>query len=185
MLCLWTSTQAVDLFCSIDDINYFSTVCEVMSLTDSKAIENTGRDPSDAASLKIVYFVGLDFIPTNLGKIFPLLTDLHLSGNQIEKLTVEDMKQLPHLEVLSVYYNRLKSLDGDLFKYNLNLKFIDFSDNQIQHIGTGLLDNLKNLTRVYFNRNSCINTYAQSRAAVVELSKTLSCLCPPIPDYCS
>lgn len=127
----------------------------------------------------------MNFIPKNLVEFFPVMGGLDFSMNVIENLTAEDLRPHSQIGFLKLASNRLTSIDGELFKYNLYLNHVDFSDNQIVHIGNGLVDNLKNLNYINFQRNSCINTYANGRVTVVELAKTLSCQCPPKPDYCS
>lgn len=187
MLCLVASTRALDFSCSYDDTRYwgllgFAFSCTgYISLDGSETIERVRGIEFEYTTVDLVYIgnQNMPFIPKNLGEHFPSIRELDLIGNNIAKVTAEDLKQFSSLTILSICENRLTSIDGDLFKYNLRMQSIDFTGNQILQIGTGLVDNLKYLTNLHFYKNPCINKGATGRTAVLELASQLTVFCPP------
>jgi hypothetical protein len=58
------------------------------------------------------------------------------------------------------------------------MKFISFAFNKIQNVGANLLDHLKDLQKVDFHVNSCINNYVYYASKVPALIEELRQKCP-------
>lgn len=121
-------------------------------------------------------------LPKNLDKFFPNLVAFSLPFIGLEEITSEDLR-FPKLRFLYLGHNNLKSLDGDLFKYNPMLEFVAFDWNRVANVGSGLLDSLYKLRIIYVNRNVCSTiVYSPGKTNHVnDAKKELKEKCPPGP----
>ncbi|PIK55516.1 hypothetical protein BSL78_07598 [Apostichopus japonicus] len=62
------------------------------------------------------------------------LTVLLLARNNIHRVPVSFLRQLPRLVTLSLAQNKLTQLPNGAFRYNINVEVIDLSDNQIHTV---------------------------------------------------
>ncbi|XP_071844238.1 uncharacterized protein [Apostichopus japonicus] len=62
------------------------------------------------------------------------LTVLRLARNNIHRVPVSFLRQLPRLVILSLEQNKLTQLPKGAFRYNINVEVIDLSDNQIHTV---------------------------------------------------
>lgn len=122
-------------------------------------------------------------LPQGFEFFFPDLVafDWRSSGN-LTSITSDDLMPFPNLQYLDLAGNGLSFLDGDLFARTPKLGFIDFSNNLLQSVGYGLLDNLSKLTYAYFDGNPCIKLekYMATAAGIQALRIDLRNLCPPL-----
>lgn len=72
------------------------------------------------------------------------------------------------------------TLDGDLFQHTPKLQEIDFSLNELEHVGHNLLAGLASLTVVDFSANPCISEEAETPEGIQELNLQLPIKCPPL-----
>lgn len=84
--------------------------------------------------------------------------------------------------VLYISQNKLVSINGDLFAHTPRIQRLQFEENQIEHVGSGLLDDLEKLEYANFEGNPCISTLAQTPEGIVELKLQLSTKCPPLNE---
>lgn len=158
-----------------------------VDLTQSTTLENVtgfhqpGFTNEDVGFL-YVYDQNLPFVPKGIVDFFKNLIFMEFQDTFLLSIRAEDLQPFPQLESLVLSWNRLISLDADLFSFNPLLQRIDIAYNQIQHIGHDLVTNLDNLRHLGFTGNTCIDRSALSRAAVLELAPQLSVLCPPLDD---
>lgn len=145
-------------------------------LEDVRGTHKEGFSNADVNYLDIVY-QNLTYLPTNIETFFPNLKGITYFRFNLKQVSANDLKPFPQLAVFTVYGGDITTLD-DLLKYTPNLKWIAFTNNELQHIGENLLGNLA-VQSVNFVRNTCINTAASSdRAAIIELNRRLPILCP-------
>lgn len=96
-------------------------------------------------------------LPENFGNLFPSLTNLQLTGSQLNTILAKHFKHFPILENFFSPVNEVKVIDGDLFKFTPKIQVLCFSENLIEHAGHDLLIGLVHLRSVNFRRNPCIN----------------------------
>lgn len=101
---------------------------------------------------------------------------------ELKSISAADLEQFPNLVFLEVSGSPLTSLDGDLFKYNPNMRYIYLYQNQIQHVGLDLVKNLNNLQALYMHGNPCTHedTYTFDRKGTLKLNDELPLMCPPL-----
>lgn len=117
------------------------------------------------------------YVPKDIEKFFPNLKGLQFHGGHLLTISASDLEPFPNLIVLALAGNNFISLPGDLFKHTPKIAYVDFDNNQIQHAGAKLLDNLQGLIFGKFRNNPCINFYASSTAEVQALKENLKS-CP-------
>lgn len=184
------SVKAVDFNCKFEintpwnlELRYscIATVIDSGSrfLENVEGIHFTGKTNADVEYL-FINNQNLPFIPEGIDNFFNKLDIIKIDYSSLLSLSADDLRPFPRLLFLTLWSNRLISIDGDLFKHNPHLEYVSFADNQIQHIGHDLVTNLNNLTNLYFTSNVCIDRWASTRNAVLSLAPELSILCPQL-----
>jgi hypothetical protein len=107
---------------------------------------------------------------------FPNLKTITISRSNLSSISSNDL-QYPKLLYFKVYTNKLTTIDGNLFENNPNLVYIDFDENQIQHVGYDLLTGLNDLKEIDFRNNPCINKRARNQTEIQELNRQLPLSC--------
>ncbi|XP_028621075.1 toll-like receptor 1 [Grammomys surdaster] len=83
---------------------------------------------------------------TSVPKDLPLrTTTLDISQNKISELWTSDILSLSKLKVLIMSYNRLQYLNISVFKFNMELEYLDLSHNELRVISCHPAANLKHL----------------------------------------
>lgn len=114
----------------------------------------------DVVILKIVDQLVL-FLPSGLENKFPFLSVLKIWSSGLRSLVQEDIRGMKYLTDLSLSGNDLETLNSNLFEFNRRLIKIDFTRNHLKHIGLNLLKPLKSLVYADFYRNDCIHDGAR------------------------
>lgn len=159
--------------------NSYECGVTVVQQGDSSALQSvrgshTGnRRNSDVVALNLENQI-LTKIPTNIEIFFPNLKGIRWHLSSLFTLTASDLKPFPGLMVLEMAGNQIQTLDGDLFKHNQLLSWINFENNLIRIVGDGLLDELYYLKFAAFGSNYCINYSATIQSEIPELIKLLS-----------
>lgn len=122
----------------------------------------------------------LSFVPQNIDLFMPNIRSIMFKNGNLNKISAEDLRQFPQLEVLSIIYNRLVSIDGNLFMDTPYLRYISFEGNAIRNVGQDLVTYLYDLEYLSFRRNLCVNREATTPEAIMTLGMQLPAVCPPI-----
>lgn len=85
------------------------------------------------------------------------LVVLSLADNLMESFPPTMLYQLVKLQMLHALKNKLKFIDENFFKKNLQLKYVDFSYNQLTTIPVNLFNGLQFMNTVYLQNNNLIN----------------------------
>jgi hypothetical protein len=87
----------------------------------------------------------LQILPKGLLKIFPNFIGLMFSKCTISTLNGDELDEYINLQFYAQNYSNLMRVPGNFFKTTLNMKFISFAVNKIQHVGVNFFNNLKSL----------------------------------------
>lgn len=118
-------------------------------------------------------------IPKGVEKFFPDLLAFVWPYGNLSTIAADDLKPFQNLQAFHAYGSGLVSLEGDLFKYTPKLEYISLDNNLLEHVGFGLLDNLRNLSQAYFRNNPCIDMAVVSPAGIQQIKFMLQNNCPP------
>ncbi|KAJ6644424.1 Insulin-like growth factor-binding protein complex acid labile subunit [Pseudolycoriella hygida] len=118
----------------------------------------------------------LTSLPKNLDKFFPNLISLQWWNGDLSEIAAKDLN-FPNLINLGLHNNKLRALNGDLFKFTPKLQTIGFEENLIMEVGDGLLDGLSNLTSAYFDGNICIQFDATKKEHIRKLKDIIEFSC--------
>lgn len=119
------------------EINTFET--EIADIVDSKGYSL--RKSNNILGLWIKN-AKVSFIPGNVKTIFPQLKALSVENSGLLTLDKEDMRQFGgDIIQISFFDNSIRALKGDLFEFNNNLEYVDFSSNPIEFIDARIFDN--------------------------------------------
>lgn len=155
-------------------------------LTQVTGTHTYGRSHKDVDTLlfKEKLDVELKSFPRDIFSFFPNIVSIKIEvDNDINQLSSDDLKQLTDLKVLWIEKSKIKSISGDLFKYNKKLRNISFeSSKSLEHVGKGLLADLSDLEYVCFRNSNCIQQDAESQYEIPELTKKLLTQCPPAAE---
>lgn len=119
-------------------------------------------------------------MPSSLEQYFPQLEVLQIWSCGLRSLTKNDIKVFEDLKEVSMSGNEIETLQSDLFAANPKVTKIDFSRNNLKHIGFNLLVPLENLMFVDFYQNFCINDGSRNRIGT--LVRNLRRNCKPTMD---
>lgn len=117
---------------------------EVTSITHS----NNGSAVETANEIEMLDMrhMTINFLPNKMKVKLPKLKAIIFWNVRLISLNKEIMEQLgDSLEYANFENNQLTSLDGDLFKYNLKMKYVSFSFNPIKYIDPKFFETFKNM----------------------------------------
>jgi hypothetical protein len=191
---LFSTITAIEIHCTFQhwkvprqyDYLYLCAVSGV-HVTENKDLERVvgtshekGKSDADVQVVSFTRCNNMTFIPQNIHKIFPNIIALMFDQScKIETLNGDELKDYVNLEWFVISDNPLKRIPGNLFEFNPKLKNVNFHQNEIEHVGSNLLNHLENLTTAHFLGNACISQTAyKSRAEVLELIEALDKKCP-------
>lgn len=167
--------------------------CEIVEVQNAQVPEVTqiignhslGFNNSDVEGF---YTYRNDFFtvfPRNLGKFFPNLVAVIIARGNLATVSSDDLAAWSNLTLFSLRENRFETLDGNLFQHSPRLAWISFFNNLINSVEGNLLSNLNDLTYVDFKNNSCINTLAETPAAIEALRNQLYTQCSTVTTTAS
>lgn len=139
-------------------------------------VHKNGRNLQDVRALQVENQV-MNSFPKNLNSFFTDLMAIWFIHSNLLQLSADDLKPYPNLKELGMFQNKLKVLDGDLFKYTRNLNWIYFNENLIQQVGYDLLSGMNELKYALFGDNICVNIVATTPAKIEDLNRQLPVLC--------
>lgn len=150
------------------------------ALVDVRGSHVSGKRNENVESIILYYQNSYNRIPTNIDNFFPNLTAIQFVYGSLTSVTAEDLQPFPNLRMFSAPYSKLVYLDGDMFKHTPKIQILEFYVNPITNVGYDLLTGLTDLVLVDLRSVSCINSYANSRAAIRSLNNELLRQCPPL-----
>lgn len=194
LLSFIATSKAVEFQCGVfrNDIGWpsvgttytcwFGQVAVKNSSTSLESVQGKhleGRKNADVKAISIYNDrTKMEKLPGSIEKFFPKLLVFRWIFGNIKSISSQDLKPFPRLKVLILGENKITSLDGNLFKNNLQLRRIEFWSNKISIVGKNLLGNLKDLTYADFRFNPCIKTWAETPKEIDDLKQELLDKCP-------
>lgn len=191
------NSMEVKIKCEFRDLFYWNYKCIVKNIYEVDERELTsvlgrheeGGDNDNVRRIDFSIteieknFEKLKYFPGNISSFFPNLREIFISvENDIEEISAKDLEPFSELDMFSLKKSKIRSLPGDLFKYNKNLMEIGFMwNNQLEHIGSNLFDNLPHLTWIWFYENKCIDHLSIEKLDEINKEKLLK-ECPPASD---
>lgn len=135
-----------------------------------------GKGNEDVQGLRVTNR-GLTFIPVNVEEFFQNLLYLDLSLNYITYVSNNHLIPFPNLMRVNLNSNKIAQLESNLFNGLESIRYIDFIDNKIKHIGHDFI--LPDSGEIYFNSNPCIDRGAITPDQIASLRHSLLVNCPP------
>lgn len=196
------SVQSITFNCRFSIQNHVPVLesvytCEVIEILpdkdnkdDSLTLTNViGKHPDqkslDDVELLMIVDQNMISIPKNIETFFSNVKALDIERSNLMKISAKDLKPFPQLKVLGLYGNDLTSLEAGLFDFNSELVLIELSENKIEFIDDGLLENLDHLEYFYILNNPCISAFKDDRDEVLAFDAKLPSICPSIAGTCS
>ena len=123
----------------------------------------------------------------HLGRIFPKLSTLDLSRNQIKRVTVDSFFNLNRLNNLNLAYNQISFVEEHAFDKLQRLMFLNLTFNQISHLNFRWFKSLVSLNTISLAHNTIqgtLNTRYKWPASVkyVNLNNNKIRIIPKIPE---
>lgn len=150
-------------------------------LTRVSGNHKRGYSNNDVTYLKLVCDNSniLKVFPKGLLNIFPNLAHISIGGCPII-LNGDELRGIPNLESFAFYNSNLTRIPGNLFKPTQQIRLISFHDNQIEHVGEGLLNYLQDLELAGFENNKCIDFEFGNIKYIHLLKEMLRKSCPDV-----
>lgn len=145
-------------------------------ITKLDGTHQSGKRNADVQGL-IIRSQDMEFFPVNIDEFFPNIIVLNFPLNSISHVSNAHLIPFPNLEFLALYSNKITSLDSNLFAGLNSLKFINFGQNNIKHVGHDFI--LPNFAEIYFYSNTCIDKDATTAEQITFLRFSLMINCPP------
>lgn len=146
------------------------------------SIEMSSIDAKDILSFYIRSSSDLYYIPSGLADHFINLKVLVIAFTGLKTLRQSDFKPLQKLENIYLDNNELESIEGDIFAFNPNIRFINLESNKIKSVANNVFDPLARLQQLNFSRNICYSGKAESQAEVEELKEKIYEKCAPVDE---
>jgi hypothetical protein len=140
-------------------------------------VHRDGFTERDVEMVRISEAPNLQTIPQGVLQFFPNFIGFHLRYTGIRNLRGDELVEYPNLQWFALQFNAIEYIPGNLFSSTPNVISVSFSGNQLRKVGEGLLNNLKDLHRVYFLNAVCINMVATTEAEIEILKETLMMQC--------
>lgn len=167
--------------------------CDVISMNfNDDSLQITGYEgehlsANSSSDVKMIYFrnnycpdFNLTFVPKGFLNFFPNVIALYFSKCSIDFLRGSELDEYQNLQWFSIEYSNLTRLPGNLFASTLDMRYLNFGDNKIEHVGENLLHNLQQLEQVRFLRNICISSEARNPLQIPSIVEALNSQCPDI-----
>ncbi|KAM7367170.1 hypothetical protein PAMP_015094 [Pampus punctatissimus] len=121
----------------------------------SNPLKSAGIDTNAFADLKRVSYIRIaDTNITDIPKGLPSsLSELHLDGNKITKVTAESLKGLNHLAKLGLSYNEISSVENGTLANVPHLRELHLENNVLTKVPGGLADH-KYIQVIYLHANN-------------------------------
>lgn len=152
------------------------------TVTEIRGHHLDGMTNDNVEAIYNVYIYGLSSIGS-IGNFFSNLLIIDWESNNLETLTAADLRTMPNLVHLWIIENNIVSLESGLFQYTPNLRSIQLSSNNIEHVGNNLLTGLNVLYWASFLYNPCTYTWTIDPSPLSQLNLQLPIYCPPLAQY--
>lgn len=151
-----------------------------------------GMNNGQVVHLELVPSQIAPFIPGNFQAHLPNIQHITWRGSNMNTIVAQDLQQFGNnLRSFIAIQNQLTRLPANLFSFNVQLDFLEISQEQLNTVEQNLLGPLNVLNTARFLQNPCINEQAVGRAAVINLNTRLHTVCsggnvptPPPPGDC-
>lgn len=121
----------------------------------------------------------VDKLPNGISRFFPNLVIFNWINGRLKVLSQRDFKPFPNLIRADFQMNMIKKLDGDLFKFNKKLQWLNFGYNEIRVVEKNFFDGLTELTELMFWSNTCVATSNVSSMDIEQDKAIILWLCAP------
>lgn len=121
----------------------------------------------------LTYKKQMSFMPKGIEQVFKNLIILDIYSADLLEVHIDDLQPFPELRYISFMFNKLETIEFDLFVYNPKLEFLVLYGNRIQFVNDAF-DILPSLRFLSFEQNRCYSGEAKDdRLAVLELMKKI------------
>lgn len=93
--------------------------------------------------------------PLKINNFFKNLQQIEAERVNLEEIRQFELQPFGKLKKLNLASNKIKFLEPELFKHNMNLEFISLESNLITHIDPTAFKHLKNLKFLLLQSNKC------------------------------
>lgn len=178
MTCLCTVGFAFDLK-FVSTLDGIALTVENLTVTERSEIMNQSSiDNDNRVKVMRISDQTVNFIPKFTELLAQRLTVLQVDRCHLKFVSKEDLRQFPQLKEISLLYNDLEWLEGDLFESNPKLEVVLFSyNNELMFIGANLIDSLPQLRQASFNFAGCMKYHAYNPEMMQRLKIYLKTRC--------
>lgn len=183
-------TQQFELNCKFEGVGWDDVIdtaftCNVqnLNLTQPKILitKLSGELPvgkSNGNVNTILIFEQIcEFLPVGIENFFKGIEGIAIQKSSLKRITKSDLQPFKDLRSLSLFENKLTSLESNLFMFNPKLKIISLFSNQLVHIHPNMFNGLNDLKRIYMTANPCINDNAENHEKIEQLKSKLKDAC--------
>jgi hypothetical protein len=158
------------------EVRFWIIVINYMTIENFEGRHDSGRKNYDVHGLR-VHEMTTAYMPINLCLHFPRLEAIEVVGGRMTKLEKKDLRAFPHLKVLWLPRNNVKTLSNDVFEANPKLEKISFYYNMLKVIGSEVFKSLKFLKFVSLEYNDCIHKAAGTKICLRSMQKEIKKSC--------
>lgn len=142
-----------------------------------------GKSNVDVKGLIIDDIISLTYFPKSIEAFFPNLVAIRIRDTGIRALSGHELDPWVDLFWFKFQHNRnVVRLPPNLFDSTPQLKYIDFYNNNIKHVGEDVFSSLTNITLMDFRYNHCVNQLANNPVQFQALINHLRTNCTDIDD---
>lgn len=160
------NSESVDIVCSELGLknNHFAGTVKACSVDNSSIAVNSLKTKVRS----VLHANGTLVVDSNSIEEFILnrsnkLKVLRIQHCPLKHLDQENMKQFgSDLRFAQFWNTKISALEGDLFKFNPNLKYIDFEGNPMKYVDPQVFTGIQKLKHIHivdFNECGCIEKY--------------------------
>lgn len=190
----FVSTKALTLNCEFREVQWLAFGLNYQCHTEAFNVDSTpyvthvsgvhwsNKTANDVVSIHIDNCTNLSYIPKGLLQAFPMLRGIYLEGCGVSSLNGSELNEYPQLTLFALELSPLDYVPGNLFSQTPHMVLISFADNKISGVGKDLLNNLNELSQVYFEHNVCTDKNAPTAEEIPEFITALNTECSSAND---
>lgn len=158
------------------EVRFWIVVIDYMSVEDFQGRHDSGHKNCNVHALRVPEMT-TKYLPINLCKHFPKLEAIEVVGGRMTRLERRDLKSYRHLKILWLPRNNIETLSSDVFEGTLKLERISLYENRLKFIEVDVFTPLKNLKFVSLELNECIDRFATTKICIVSIGKEIAESC--------
>lgn len=172
-----------EIFCAMETVSHQGTPFSTCSgkgtsiTSQNSTLTKILFNKNETLEALLIRNQNFKYFPLNLSDLMPDLKAIQIIASGLREITARDLENFTNLTSLWLPRNEIETLESGIFDKNLKLRKLSFYGNNLKFIGATILDGLKSLIFVSFERNVCIDLAGEGEEGVNLMKHEISVRC--------